>query len=77
MPGRLTANANIPPGDILQEEFQARSMTQQELATAMGRPAQAVNEIIHGRKVWTARAAVELEQVLGISAELWLRLEAS
>lgn len=77
MTERPTTSAIIPPGEILQEELEARGMTQQDLAKAMRRPPQAINEIIHGRKALTARTAVELERALGVSAELWLRLEAS
>ena len=70
-------DAIIPPGEVLQEELAARNMTQQDLARAMGRPPRAINEIIHGRKALTTRTALELEKVLGVSAQLWLRLEAS
>jgi HTH-type transcriptional regulator/antitoxin HigA len=42
----------------------------------MGRPQQAVNEIVRGKKALTAETAVELERVLGIPAYLWLRMEA-
>ena len=43
----------------------------------MGRPVNTVNAIVLGRKAITAATAVDLERVLGISAGLWLRLEAS
>lgn len=42
----------------------------------MGRPQQAVNEIVRGKKAVTAETAVDLERVLGIPAYLWLRMEA-
>ena len=42
----------------------------------IGRPSQAINEIARGKKALTAETAVELEQILGIPAYLWLRMEA-
>ena len=52
-------------------------LSQRQLAVAMGRPVNTVNAIVLGRKAITAATAVDLERVLGISAGLWLRLEAS
>lgn len=64
-----------PPGQLLEEELAARGMTQKDLAQQMGRPAQAINEIIRGKKALTAETALQLERVLGIPAYLWVRLE--
>ena len=36
----------IPPGEYLAEEIEARGMSQRELARRMGRPVNAINEII-------------------------------
>lgn len=65
----------IPPGEHLTEELEARGMTQKELAARMGRPVQAINEIVRGRKAITADTAFELERVLGIGADFWTNLE--
>jgi HTH-type transcriptional regulator/antitoxin HigA len=43
----------------------------------MGRPVQTVNEIVRGKKAITAATALDLEDVLGVSAVFWLRLEAA
>ena len=40
----------IPPGEFLAEELEARRMTQFDLATRMGRPAQLVSGIVQGHK---------------------------
>ena len=66
----------IAPGDILLEEIESRGIKQKELAAAMGRPAQMVNEIIKGKKLLTAETALDLEEALGIAAHIWLGLEA-
>ena len=65
----------IPPGEFLAEELEARRMTQFDLATRMGRPAQLVSGIVQGHKAITAETALELEDVLGLSAQFWQRLE--
>ena len=66
----------IPPGEYLAEEIEARGMTQRELARHMGRPANAINEIINGKKSITAETALQLEEVMPeISARFWLHLE--
>ena len=66
----------IPPGEYLGEEIEAREITQKELARRMGRPANAINEIINGKKAITAATALQLEAVMPeIPARFWLNLE--
>ena len=72
---RSWSDLPIPPGEILLEELQARNMTQKELAVRLGRPPQAINEIIKGKKAITSDTAVGLESVLGIEAQYWANLE--
>lgn len=72
-PGEIESDWAIHPGELLGEEIEARGMTQKALAEALGRPPQAINEIIRGRKAITADTAVGLERVLGIRAYFWLQ----
>jgi len=66
----------IPPGEYLAEEIKARGISQKDLARRMGRPANAINEIIHGKKAITAETALQLEEVMPeIPARFWLNLE--
>jgi HTH-type transcriptional regulator/antitoxin HigA len=44
----------IPPGEYLAVEIEARGTSQTELARRMGRPLNAINEIIKGKKSITA-----------------------
>jgi len=67
----------IHPGELLAEELEVRGLTQRELATAMERPAQVINEIVRGKKAITAETAVQLEQALGIPAHLWLNMQST
>jgi HTH-type transcriptional regulator/antitoxin HigA len=66
----------MPPGESIQEELSARGWTQRDLAKKMGRPVQAVNEIIRGKRQITAETALELSDVFGTSAEMWIGMEA-
>jgi HTH-type transcriptional regulator / antitoxin HigA len=64
------------PGEVLRHELEARGWTQADLAAVTGRPAQAVNEIVKGKKEVTPETALALAAALGTSAELWLNLES-
>ena len=65
---RTLSDLPIPPGEVLEEELEARGMTQKELAARIGRPAQAINEIIKAKKAITPDTAIMLEKALGIDA---------
>ena len=66
----------IPPGEYLAEEIEARSISQKELSKRMGRPLNAINEIINGKKSITAETALQLEEVMPeIPARFWLNME--
>jgi len=63
------------PGEYIREELQARGWTQSDLAKIIGRPLQAVNEIVNGKKSITAETAKEIGLAFGTGPELWLNLE--
>jgi len=66
----------IAPGEYLAEEIGARGITQKELARRMSRPANAINEIVNGKKAITAETALQLEAAMPeIPARFWLNLE--
>ena len=64
----------IPPGEILEEELEARGMTRQDLAARMGADTQIIDEIIGGEMI-DSETAVKLANALGIGAHYWLGLE--
>ena len=72
---RTLSDLPIPPGEVLEEELEARGMTQKELAARLGRPAQAINEIVKAKKAITPDTAIMLEKALGIDAQFWANLE--
>jgi HTH-type transcriptional regulator / antitoxin HigA len=65
-----------PPGETLRDLMEERSLSQAELSRRLGRPAQAVNEIIAGKKELTEDTALELERVLQVPAHFWLARES-
>ena len=65
------------PGNLIRRELEYRGWSQNDLAQIMGRPLQAVNQLINGRKAITARTARELEAALGPEAQFWLNMETS
>lgn len=66
----------IPPGEYLEEVIQELELTQADLARRMGRSAQTIHEIIKGKKAITSETALQLEQILGVSAKFWNNLES-
>lgn len=66
----------IPPGEYLLEITAELGLNQADLARRMGRPVQAISEIVKGIKAITPDTALQLEQVLGVPAHIWTGLEA-
>ncbi len=74
---RLFSDLPIPPGENLAEELEAKGMTTQELADAMGTSEQSVAEIIRAERLITHEIAAAIEKALGIRAGFWIGLEAN
>jgi HTH-type transcriptional regulator/antitoxin HigA len=67
----------IRPGQIIQRELDARGWTQNDLAAVMGRPSQAISEIITAKKQITAETAIELGEAFGVDAAFWSTLQSN
>ena len=65
----------FPPGEYIKDELAARGWTQEDLAQVVGRPIQAINEIINGKKTITPATAIELGAAFDTSSEMWLNLQ--
>ena len=66
------------PGEILQEEFlQPAGITQTAFAEQLGWTRARLNELIKGKRGITAESALDLADVLGTSAKLWMNLQAT
>lgn len=80
MATRIKLNDCIPciaihPGEILNDELEAREMKQKELASLMNMPTSVLNDIIKGRRALTPEVSVLLQEILGIDASYWLSLQ--
>lgn len=74
---RWTGAEAFPPGEYLRDELEAREWTATEFAEIIGRPLQAVSEILNGKKEITTETAIALGDALGTSAEMWLNLQTA
>ena len=68
--------ANIPPGEILEEDFlKPMALSQYRLAKDIGVPARRINEIVKGERAITADTALRLGRYFKMSAQFWLNLQ--
>lgn len=67
----------FPPGEFIKEELEERGWTQVDFAAVLGRPLQAVNEILNGKRAITPETARAIGDALGTGPELWLNLESA
>jgi addiction module HigA family antidote len=66
------------PGEILLEEFlEPLGMSQAAFAEKIGWTKARLNELIRGKRGVTAEAALDLADVLGTSAKLWMNFQAT
>jgi HTH-type transcriptional regulator / antitoxin HigA len=77
MSDTLTPAEAFPPGSYLRDELEARGWSEKEFAEIIGRPAQAVSEILNGRKQIVPDTALAIAEALGTSPNLWLNLQTN
>ena len=65
----------FPPGDYLSDELAVRGWTVGEFSEIVGRPIQAVSEILNAKKEITTETAIAIATALGTTPEVWLNLE--
>ncbi len=64
------------PGQILREDFlDELSLSQTELASALGTTFRTINEIINEKRSVSTEMAIKLSKFFGTSIELWLNLQ--
>jgi len=64
------------PGQILREDYlEELSLTQTELASALGTTFRTINEIINEKRSVSTEMAIKLSKFFGTSIELWLNLQ--
>jgi len=67
----------IHPGEILYEEFmQPLAVSINALAREIAVPPNRISDIVNGKRSITADTALRLGKYFGVSAELWIGLQA-
>ncbi len=66
----------VPPGWVLEEELEARGISQAEFSRRCGRSAKLISEIIAGKAPIEPETAIQFDRVLGGGADIWLRMES-
>jgi addiction module HigA family antidote len=70
--------APVTPGEVLKEEFLAEySLSQNQLARAIGISPNRIAEIVNNRRRITADTALRLSLYFGNSAEFWMNLQSN
>lgn len=72
----LTPFEPTHPGSLLRDELEERNMTQAKLARQIGISPSLINEVVNGKRAVNTELALLLEAALGISAHIWLDLQA-
>lgn len=65
----------VPVGELLGQELEARGWSQADFAAVLDRPTQFVSEIVNGKKEITRESAAQIGAALGHTAEYWLNLQ--
>lgn len=75
-PNALVCARAIHPGEMLKDELEARGISQRKFAGIIGMSYTAFNEIINGKRPITTDTALKIEAATGISANIWIGLQA-
>jgi len=65
----------VPVGDLLGRELEARGWSQADFAAVLDRPTQFVSAIVNGKKEITRESATQIGAALEHTAEYWLNLQ--
>lgn len=65
----------VPPGWVLQEYLEVKSISHAEFARRCGLPQQLISGIIAGKAAVNAQTAHLFERELGLAANIWLGIE--
>lgn len=71
----MFASEAIHPGEMIRDEIEYRGITQKALAKEIGVSESVLSEVLNGKRGVSVEYALLLEAALGISADIWLRLQ--
>lgn len=75
-PGELVYAEPIHPGELLNDELQARNLSVQEFAKATGTSEVFVADILKGIRPITAEYALKIEAATAIPAFIWVNIQS-
>jgi len=67
----------LHPGEVLAMELEARQIKKADFAAQLGTKPSQLSELLHGKRHISAQMAIRLENVLGIDAEFWMRVQTA
>jgi antitoxin HigA-1 len=71
----IFTDVSLHPGEVLNMEIEARGIKKSAFAARLGLSAEHFSELLHGKRHVSAATALKLENLLGISAEYWMRVQ--
>jgi addiction module HigA family antidote len=71
----IHTDITLHPGDVLQDELEARDIKKSHFAAQLGMKPGHFSELLHGKRHISAATAIKLEKLLDISAEYWMRVQ--
>jgi antitoxin HigA-1 len=71
----IHSDVSLHPGEVLQDELEVRAIPKNVFAEQLGMKASHFSELLHGKRHVGAATALKLEEILGISAEYWMRIQ--
>jgi addiction module HigA family antidote len=71
----LRTNVLLHPGEVLEMEILLRGLTKSRFEMDIKMYPSHMSDILKGKRNITEEIALKLENILGISAEFWMRLQ--
>jgi antitoxin HigA-1 len=71
----LRTDVLLHPGEVLEMELMARGLTKSKFAMDIKMYPSHMSDILKGKRNITEDIALKIENVLGISAEFWMRIQ--
>lgn len=71
----IQSDIALHPGDIIQDELEARGIKKTDFAERLNMKASHFSELLHAKRNVSAATALKLEALLNIPAEYWLRVQ--
>lgn len=72
---RYTPDYTVHPGEVLAETLMARGLRRDDTAIRCGVSTNHLGQILNGKAPISPELAINLEHVLGVSADLWTSLQ--